>query len=196
MIIWINGAFGSGKTGTAYELHRRLPNSFVYDPENVGFFLRKHIPRTMIGDDFQQLQAWRSCNFSILKMIAEGAEGPIIVPMTVVDPLFFDEIVGELRRAGIEVNHYALCASKEVLLGRLKKRFDGPESWAAKQIDRCMEGLSKEVFRLHINTDHLSIDQVVEHIAGHAGLELLPDKRSEARKLIDRLWTQLKQIRF
>ena len=45
MILWINGAFGSGKTTTAYELHRRLkPLSYVYDPENVGYFLRKNEP--------------------------------------------------------------------------------------------------------------------------------------------------------
>ena len=40
MIIWLNGAFGAGKTQTAYELHRRLPGSYVYDPENAGFFMR------------------------------------------------------------------------------------------------------------------------------------------------------------
>lgn len=40
MIIWINGAFGSGKTNTAYELKRRIPNAFVYDPEEAGFLVR------------------------------------------------------------------------------------------------------------------------------------------------------------
>ncbi|HBD65376.1 MAG TPA: tunicamycin resistance protein, partial [Clostridiales bacterium] len=44
MIIWINGAFGSGKTQTANELHRRIKNSYVYDPENIGFFIRDNIP--------------------------------------------------------------------------------------------------------------------------------------------------------
>ncbi|MDR0635583.1 MAG: AAA family ATPase, partial [Treponema sp.] len=29
MIIWINGAFGSGKTQTAFELNRRWNNSYV-----------------------------------------------------------------------------------------------------------------------------------------------------------------------
>lgn len=36
MIIWINGAFGSGKTQTAYELCRRMRGAYVYDPENAG----------------------------------------------------------------------------------------------------------------------------------------------------------------
>jgi chloramphenicol 3-O-phosphotransferase len=33
MIIWLNGAFGAGKTQTAFELHSRIPDSYVFDPE-------------------------------------------------------------------------------------------------------------------------------------------------------------------
>ncbi len=49
MIIWINGAFGSGKTQTAYELHRRLDGSYVYDPENAGYFIRKNLPSASVA---------------------------------------------------------------------------------------------------------------------------------------------------
>lgn len=40
LIIWINGAFGFGKTQTVFELHRRQKPSYVYDPEKLGFALR------------------------------------------------------------------------------------------------------------------------------------------------------------
>ena len=53
MIIWLNGAFGAGKTQTAYELRRRLPGSYVYDPENAGFFIRDNLPPGLGLDDFQ-----------------------------------------------------------------------------------------------------------------------------------------------
>ncbi|NII70905.1 AAA family ATPase [Microbacterium ulmi] len=33
MLIWINGAFGAGKTHTAFELQRRLVGAHVADPE-------------------------------------------------------------------------------------------------------------------------------------------------------------------
>lgn len=56
MIIWINGAFGAGKTQTAYELHKRAEHSFVYDPENVGYFIRKNTPRSTHTSDFQQIR--------------------------------------------------------------------------------------------------------------------------------------------
>ena len=39
VIIWINGGFGAGKTTLAQELHRRLPDAVVYDPEDVGLML-------------------------------------------------------------------------------------------------------------------------------------------------------------
>jgi deoxyadenosine/deoxycytidine kinase len=37
----INGAFGSGKTTTAQMLKPLIPNSMIYDPEEVGYMLRK-----------------------------------------------------------------------------------------------------------------------------------------------------------
>jgi deoxyadenosine/deoxycytidine kinase len=41
MIIMINGAFGSGKTSAANMLHPLIPNSMIYDPEEIGLMLRK-----------------------------------------------------------------------------------------------------------------------------------------------------------
>lgn len=55
MIIWINGAFGVGKSHTAYKLTRRIDNAFLFDPETVGFFLRDKLPGTARFDDFQYI---------------------------------------------------------------------------------------------------------------------------------------------
>ena len=41
MIIWINGGFGAGKTTLAEELHCRLPDAVVYNPEDVSLMLWK-----------------------------------------------------------------------------------------------------------------------------------------------------------
>ena len=51
VIIWLNGGFGAGKTTLAAELHRRLPDAVVFDPEQVGSMLWKSLPP---GGDFQQ----------------------------------------------------------------------------------------------------------------------------------------------
>ncbi len=69
MIIWLNGAFGAGKTTAACELHRRLPDSFVYDPENIGYFLRKNTPPQCGRPDFQDIPLWRGFNYEALKLL-------------------------------------------------------------------------------------------------------------------------------
>jgi len=54
MLVWINGAFGAGKTQTAFELARRLADAHVADPELLGFALRRTLPPAAHGD-FQDL---------------------------------------------------------------------------------------------------------------------------------------------
>jgi adenylate kinase family enzyme len=44
MMIWINGAFGAGKTTLAEELHQRLPDALAFDPEYVGYILNRWVP--------------------------------------------------------------------------------------------------------------------------------------------------------
>ena len=196
MIIWVNGAFGAGKTQTAHELHRRIPNSFIYDPENAGYFIRKNIPAVMAKSDFQDHKVWRDTNYSMIKSIGEAYDGTLIIPMTIVEPLYFDEIVGRLRRDGMVIHHFALCASKETLLKRLRSRGENERSWAAQQIDRCMEGLSKPVFERQLQTDHMTTSEVAEAIATVLDIRLLPDERGRLRKQYDRIMTQIRHIRF
>ncbi|MDF2718351.1 MAG: ATP-binding tunicamycin resistance protein [Paenibacillus sp.] len=196
MIIWINGAFGSGKTQTAYELHRRIADSYVYDPERIGFFLNKNIPKQIRKCDFQDYTLWRQFNYTLLKQIAAEYDGVIIVPMTVVIPRVFDEIVGRLRDDGLPVRHFVLGASRETLLKRLRSRGDFKSSWGARHIDRCMEGLADAVFLPHLITDTLSVEQVAEQIAQRCGIELVPDSSGRWSKKIKRVVTQLKHIRY
>lgn len=63
MILWINGAFGSGKSSIAEELSKKVGKSFVYDPEQVGYFLWDNFPEEMkMKGNFQHLQIWREFN--------------------------------------------------------------------------------------------------------------------------------------
>ena len=177
MIIWINGAFGSGKTQTAFELQRRLPHSIVFDPENAGYYIRKNIPGEISKHDFQDYKMWREINYSMLKYIGTEYNGTIIVPMTLVNPGYFKEMIGQLRDDGVVVHHFTLCASKEVLLKRLRSRGEGRHSWAAQQIDRCIAGLSDDLFAHHLNTEPLTIEQAAESIASMLNIRIQPEGR-------------------
>lgn len=196
MIVWINGAFGSGKTQTSYELHRRIPHSYVYDPENAGFYIRRNIPKELANGDFQDFPMWREFTYSMLKYINSGYEGTIIVPMTMVNPRYFHEIVGKLRNDGVTVHHFSLCASKDTLQKRLRRRGEGKGSWAAQQIDRCIHGLSNDVFQDHLDTERMSIETVAATIASKLNISLKPDDRGVVKKTFDRMKTQIKHIRF
>ncbi len=196
MIIWINGSFGSGKTNTAYELSRCIPNSYVYDPEEVGFFIRDNIPPQLKLDDFQDYPMWREFNYKMLEYFYNEYQGNIIVPMTITDDKYFNEIIEKLRYKNIDIKHFTLLASKETLLKRLKKRGDGKNSWAAEQIDRCINKLSAELFGEHIKTDNMTIGQVVKYIAKSCNIEILPDNRNWLIKKRDsiRIWFKDKRI--
>ncbi|MCT1904799.1 AAA family ATPase [Oceanobacillus sojae] len=194
-IIWLNGAFGAGKTQTAYELHRRLENSFVYDPENIGFFLNQNLPGEVRKRDFQDYDMWREFNHKTIKYTAENYEGTIIIPMTITETSYFEEITGRLESEEIELHKFVLSASKEVIKQRLRKRLERKNSWGFKQIDRCITSLADEAFGEKIETDYLSIDGVVEIIAAKTNLVLKEDNRSNLKRRIDRIKTQIKHIR-
>ncbi|MBW2415202.1 MAG: hypothetical protein JRG76_11905 [Deltaproteobacteria bacterium] len=57
MIVLLNGAFGIGKTTVARGLRARMPGSGIFDPEMIGFVLRR-LPGVRVND-YQDLAAWR-----------------------------------------------------------------------------------------------------------------------------------------
>ena len=182
MIIWINGAFGAGKTTTALELNRRLPNSFVYDPENVGQFIRGNTNGLFAEGDFQDIPLWREMNYKTLRMIAEKYDGTIIVPMTLVNPDYYREIIGRLITGGVDVRHYILYVTRDEIRHRLKKRsfyfILRNDDFGLNAIDRCVDAFDNHIKDVKIYTDNMRVDAVVEKIADLAGLRLLTRRKS------------------
>lgn len=195
MIIWLNGAFGSGKTTSAFELHRRLPHSFVYDPENIGYFIRKNTPKETHKADFQDDEQWRSFNYEMLRRISTEYSGTIIVPMTINNRQYYDEIIGRLTADGVPLLHYILYADKGTIIKRLNKRLARGETWAKAQIDRCLHAFNTDIAEVKIVTDNRSVDSIVEEVALRSGVALLPDNRSFIKKRMDRVVTLVKHIR-
>ncbi|MDR2605987.1 MAG: AAA family ATPase [Oscillospiraceae bacterium] len=191
MIIWINGAFGSGKTTAAFELARRIPGSFVYDPENIGYFIRKNTPKSTHFPDFQDDPVWRRFNADVLCRLAQYG-GTVIVPMTIVNPDYYSELIEPLV-SGFGAKHFILSASAETLSARLRKRFN--DTWARAQIERCVAAFGSVITDTRIDTDGRSVDWVVEEIARQAEIALPPDRRGGLRKLIDRTVTLIRHIR-
>ena len=174
MIIWINGSFGVGKTSTAELLKNELDNSIIYDPEEIGEFLSNMFNHEK--DDFQDYELWRTLNSDILKYMCSIYE-IVIVPMTITNNKYYDEIVNELEASGIKINHFILYASKENIINRLNSRGNSTE-WAYNQVDKCINTFESNIFRCKkINTDNMNVNDVVRTITD--SIQLLYEKRSK-----------------
>jgi hypothetical protein len=123
VIIWINGGFGAGKTTLAEELHRRLPDAVVYNPEDVGLMLWKWLPP---GGDFQHLPSWRELVVATALSLRRHHAGTLIAPMSLVRDAYRAEILGALAAAGEEVLHVFLELDAGVLRERLNARVTYP----------------------------------------------------------------------
>jgi len=202
VLVWVNGAFGAGKTQTAHELCRRLPNAHVADPELLGFALHKMLPPAARGD-FQDLPQWRAGLVAVLQQAETSHDGPVIVPMTIVRDDYFDEIIGGLRSRGVDVRHYALTATPDTLRKRLRHRIayvgtllGRDETWAVRQIDRCVAALSTERYAVRVPTDGRCVDEVVEHLARDIGLTLTRPRLPPVRRRLRRLAVGARHIRL
>jgi hypothetical protein len=199
VLVWLNGPFGGGKTTTAFELQRRVPGSIVCDPEHLGYGLHRMLPRAL-RTDFQDLQAWRSGVREVLDLAARNHDGPVIVPMTLIDSRYFTQIIGGLRGDGHDVRHFALLAERATVLRRLSRRGFGFglkwERWAVNRLDECLTRLQEPEFAHHITTDHQTVPQVADTIARIAALPIVPDTGGRARASLRRYATTIRHIHF
>ncbi|MEU6705418.1 AAA family ATPase [Streptomyces wuyuanensis] len=147
MIVWVNGAFGSGKSTLVDELRTGLPEALVFDPETVGCVLRE-IVEVPTGD-FQDLPLWRRQVAHLAAGLVEEYQRPVLVPMTLVDPGYVEEIFGALKGVGITTHHFFLKVPEDVLVERIEGRSftpDDPEqdervrAWCKSRIESCVAG--------------------------------------------------------
>jgi len=141
VIIWINGGFGAGKTTLAEELHRRLPDAIVYNPEDVGLMLWKWMRP---NDDFQHLPSWRELVVATALSLRRHHAETLIVPMSLIRDAYRAEILGGLAAAGEEVRHIFLAADAAVLRERLNARMPEPgKEWDQFAREVGMTGLDE-----------------------------------------------------
>lgn len=165
MIIWINGSFGTGKTTTAEILKKKLTNAHIYDPEQVGYFLWDNFPPEMKQKgDFQDIEIWRSINYAVIQHLYHTFDGYIIIPMTLVNKQYYDEIIGRLKQDGAVLRHFILTASKKNIVERLLRRGEQSHSWAEQQIDRCLTAFQNEIPGIQIDTDSLDAESAEKTI--------------------------------
>ena len=143
VIIWINGGFGAGKTTLAEELHRRLPDAVVYNPEDVGIMLWKWLPS---DGDFQHMASWRELVVATALSLRKHHAKTLIVRMSLIRDAYRAEILGGLADAGEQVLHVFLEVDAGVLRERLNARVTHPDrEWDQSARESGMTGVDEMV---------------------------------------------------
>jgi 8-oxo-dGTP pyrophosphatase MutT (NUDIX family) len=128
VIVWVNGAFGAGKSSACRELVELLPGSLLYDPELVGFGLRHLLTEDRLAavSDVQDLPSWRRLVPEVAAALLVEVPGPLVVPMTLLREDYRDEIFGALAARGLAVHHFVLDPEETILRQRIEQRDECP----------------------------------------------------------------------
>lgn len=154
MYVIVNGAFGVGKTTVARALAARLPGAVLFDPEWIGFVLKR-----MPGyrhSDFQHLASWRP--LTILAGRAVGVfASHVVVPMAFSDPAYLREVRDGLAAGSREVHHVCLTAPLDVVRARWAARgepADDPRfAWVHRRALECCAAHQRSEFAVHVPTE-------------------------------------------
>ncbi|WP_414052477.1 tunicamycin resistance protein [Macrococcus animalis] len=160
-IIWLNGAFGVGKTTIAELLQQKIDNSIIFDPELTGSMLNKIYPIEIKQYDFQYYLEWRSINNLILNKLIKSTNKTIIIPMTILNIDYYFEITNGIPNDYIQP--YLLIANESTLKNRLNKRMEN-DTWPYEQIAKYVTVYKDFEFGAKINTDDNSIDSILNYI--------------------------------
>lgn len=123
-VVWINGAFGAGKTTTARELIDLIPNSTLFDPEVIGAGLTHLLPPKHLAEagDYQDLPIWRRLVVDTAAALLAELGGVLVIPMTLLRQEYRDEIFGGLASRRIPVRHVLLAPAETILRERIAGR--------------------------------------------------------------------------
>lgn len=172
MIVMLNGSFGVGKTTVATLLHEALPGSIIYDPEWVGYLIRRR-PRwiKLSGegtDDYQDIDLWRHSVVMGIRLFHWFVSGPVIVPMTFTHYGYFEEIVTGIKRFCSDLRIFCLKASLETLKLRLLQRGVAVESpdgqWLARRIVECVAAHQDPRFGEAVSTENRVAAEVAQTV--------------------------------
>ena len=151
MILWINGAFGVGKTTTARIVREREPSWRLFDPESVGYLLRANLADLDVYD-FQDLPAWRALVPLVASEIASCTGDNLLAVQTVLVEEYWLDLQHRFDAQGLEVRHVLLDADVAALRSRIAAdacatqwrldhvaRYESARSWMRARADLVVD---------------------------------------------------------
>ncbi|MEW1645309.1 NUDIX domain-containing protein [Streptomyces sp. NPDC091219] len=186
-VVWINGAFGAGKTTTARELVDLIPNSTLFDPDVIGGALPQLLPPKHLAEvgDLQDLPMWRRLVIDTAAAMLAELGGTLVVPMTLLRQEYRDEIFGGLAARRVAVRHVLLAPAETILRERISGREIPPDlpdgeirtrQWAYDHIETYRAALGSWLTAdAHpVDTSALTPYETAVRIAGAVGSGTVP----------------------
>ncbi|MCZ2847183.1 AAA family ATPase [Modestobacter sp. VKM Ac-2978] len=168
MILWLHGAFGVGKSSVAAELHRRRPELVPYDPELVGYLLRRSLP--VPTGDFQDLAEWRELVVATGAVLDDAGRRLVLAPMTLLQEQYAGEVFAGLAARGVEVRHVLLDVADDELSRRIRTDAaePGARSWRLERVPayEAARPWLVSAADLVVDTTARTVEQVADEVSG------------------------------
>lgn len=164
MIIWINGPYGVGKSTLAEVLQKYLPNSFIFDAEQVGNAVRDNMPARFFRETFEEFPLWQEMCYRLLKELDEVYDGCVLVPMTLKLPASHDAILQRLRDFGAEIVHILLEADHDTVHDRIIQRGEEEDCWCMQNIDTCIRAQKDYPCDLRLQTAGKTVEELAHQV--------------------------------
>lgn len=140
VIIWLNGAYGVGKTAVAEELLQFLPGSTLYDPGPVEAGLRELLPKERLAriSGVHELPSWRRLVVDTAVALLTEVPGPLVTPVSLLRQEHRDEVFGALAARRVELRHFLLDADETILRARIDQlaatEGESARNWYLRQL--------------------------------------------------------------
>ncbi|KAA9394563.1 ATP-binding protein [Kocuria coralli] len=175
-VVWINGAFGAGKTTVARRLAQAVPGAVIVDPEEVGSILRQALQPVSPVHDFQEWAAWRELVAATLNAVVHQLPetGPrmVIVPQTITDEAYWSQITASLDPE-FQVTAIALHVDRDEHRRRVLEDTDEPGAlrWRLGKFEHFREATWVRAAFTGIETSALTPAEVVDKLYAALGSE-------------------------
>ena len=164
MILWISGAYGVGKSTLAEALQQSLPNSLIFDAEEVGNAVRENYPNCPYGYIFEDYPLWSEFCVRLLQDIHTNFHRDILVPMTLLREHSYPRIIQRLKDPGIDVRLILLEASIESVHDRILARGEDEDCWCMENALLAIAGTAALPADLRINTNDCSVESIAAKV--------------------------------
>lgn len=117
-VLWLNGAFGVGKSTTALHVVGLDPSWHYFDPEWVGYMLRANL-HGFEASDFQDYPAWRTLVPRVAHEVAAHTGRDLVAVQTVLSHEYWRQIRSGLSSLGLRPIHVLLDATTDAIRARI-----------------------------------------------------------------------------